>query len=167
MTTYDKIELPPLPPADRYFEFDSHRMKASIPYWGENSLESYALAAIEADRKNTAEMLKNPVHVHINMCRGIIAPITFDQLAHVLGDEATEAWLADRQRRKPQHINPELKAATEYAATTRSPVAITKDGRGVMLNYGDEEDRMAEHEDNACAYCGGSGQQGDVADRRD
>lgn len=52
MNTHD-IKLPPLPPADRYFEFDSHSMKASvdIPYWGEKSLEVYARAAIEADRK--------------------------------------------------------------------------------------------------------------------
>jgi len=87
------------------------------------------------------------------------------------GDLYTEGQMraaieADRKRRKPQHIDPELKDAIEDAATTRSPVAITKDGRGVMLNYGDEEDRMAEHEDNACAYCCGSGHKGDVADHK-
>ena len=40
--------------------------------------------------------LKDPVAVHVNMLRGTIAPITFDQLAHVLGDEATAAWIASR-----------------------------------------------------------------------
>jgi hypothetical protein len=38
--------------------------------------------------------LKDPVVVHTNMCRGIIAPITFDMLAHVLGDDAKQEWLA-------------------------------------------------------------------------
>lgn len=57
------------------------------------------LDLIEADRQATKELLQNPVHVHTNMCRGIIAPITFDQLAHVLGEDATNAWLADRQAR--------------------------------------------------------------------
>src|SRR3546814_5077140 len=33
------------------------------------------------------------------MLRGTIAPITFDQLAHILGEEATAAWVADRQQR--------------------------------------------------------------------
>lgn len=61
-------------------------------------MQAYADAHIEADRQHTADLLKNPVHVHTNMCRGIIAPITFDQLAHVLGDEATLEWLASRQR---------------------------------------------------------------------
>ncbi len=57
MNTHD-IELPPLPPADRYFEFDSHRMKASIdiPYWGEKSLEAYARSAVEPYAKRIAEL---------------------------------------------------------------------------------------------------------------
>lgn len=38
-------------------------------------------------------LLKDPVVVHNNMCRGIIAPITFDMLAHVLGDDAKQEWL--------------------------------------------------------------------------
>jgi hypothetical protein len=46
-------------------------------------------------------MLKDPAIVHTNMCRGIIAPITFDMLAHVLGDEATAAWLDSRRVSAP------------------------------------------------------------------
>lgn len=42
----------------------------------------------------TKAALTDPNIVHINMCRGIIAPITFDQLAHVLGDDAKHEWLA-------------------------------------------------------------------------
>lgn len=39
-------------------------------------------------------MLKDPIIVHRNMCHGTIAPVTFDQLAHVLGDDAKREWLA-------------------------------------------------------------------------
>lgn len=39
-------------------------------------------------------LLKDPVVVHNNMCRGIIAPITFDMLSHVLGEDAKREWVA-------------------------------------------------------------------------
>jgi len=98
-------------------------------------------------------------------------PVTVSEMSASEIKEAMQAYAraaieADRKRRKPQHIDPELKAAIEDAAATRSPVATTKYGRGVMLNYGDEEDRMAEHEDNACPYCGGSGHKDDVSERK-
>lgn len=61
-------------------------------------------AAVEADRQQTAAQLLDPVFVHGNMCRGIIAPITFDMLAHVLGEEATKAWLAGHATDRQDHI---------------------------------------------------------------
>ncbi len=54
-------------------------------------------AEIEAMRKQIETLqaqLQSPVNVHSNMCRGIIAPITFDMLAHVLGDDAKQEWIA-------------------------------------------------------------------------
>lgn len=53
-----------------------------------------ALAAPAAPQADIQAKLKDPVVVHRNMCHGTIAPITFDQLAHVLGDEAKREWLA-------------------------------------------------------------------------
>jgi len=88
----DDIKLPPLPA-------DSETPASSQWQWSDMDMQDYARAAIKADRQRTIDLLKNPVHVHTNMCRGIIAPITFDQLAHVLGDEATQEWLDNRQQR--------------------------------------------------------------------
>lgn len=92
MNTHDKYELP------AEFRSGNNIPVERATITRERMLEILQ-AAIEADRKRTTELLKNPVHVHTNMCRGIIAPITFDMLAHVLGEEATQAWLNDRQRR--------------------------------------------------------------------
>lgn len=111
-----EYELPPLPDPVTYAHFTDDGM---IRIWSKErtnlqavtdaigkqpsalisleQAEAYAREAIEADRKRTAELLKNPVHVHSNMCRGIIAPITFDMLAHVLGEEATNEWLRKRR----------------------------------------------------------------------
>jgi len=95
MNTHD-IELPPLPYPNEVMSNDAQNAEKM---YSEGTLRKYARAAIEADRQRTAELLKNPVHVHTNMCRGIIAPITFDMLAHVLGEKATVAWLNNRKRR--------------------------------------------------------------------
>lgn len=87
------IEIPPLPKFDRLSSMHADDVANLLSSYGRKC----ARAAIDADRKRTAELLKNPVHVHSNMCRGIIAPITFDMLAHVLGEEATNEWLRKRR----------------------------------------------------------------------
>lgn len=90
MNTHDKYELPA--------EFRSgNNIPVERATITRERMEEIIRDAIEADRKRTTELLKNPVHVHTNMCRGIIAPITFDMLAHVLGEEATNEWLRKRR----------------------------------------------------------------------
>jgi len=65
-----------------------------------------AEASAKGEEPDIQEKLKDPNVVHVNMLRGTIAPITFDQLAHVLGDEATAKWIADRQQRKESNHAP-------------------------------------------------------------
>lgn len=104
MNTHD-IKLPPLPTPDA----DHYDNGTFAPLWKKGKMEAYARAAIKADRQATAALLRNPIHVHTNMCRGIIAPISFDQLAHVLGDEATREWIDGRKRRgEPVDIRQEV-----------------------------------------------------------
>ena len=91
-TSSTNIQLPSLPEPSGYYS----------NFYGEEDMQSYAIASIEADRKNTMELLRNPVHVHSNMCRGIIAPITFDMLAHILGEDETNEWLHKQYTRYNQ-----------------------------------------------------------------
>jgi len=86
---------------------------ALLDLWG-NPSRSHDLKSMQTDPTMTGEdapcssqiahssneeilaKLKDPSAVHVNMLRGTIAPITFDQLAHVLGDESTNEWIANR-----------------------------------------------------------------------
>lgn len=77
-------------------------------------------AEIEALRKQIETLqaqLQSPVNVHSNMCRGIIAPITFDMLAHVLGDDAKQEWIAAQAQQPVSgadlHRDEEIKALDE------------------------------------------------------
>jgi len=67
--------------------------------WEQCAVEAFVKAERDKTAKLQTNLLKDPAAVHINMLRGSIAPISFDQLAHVLGDEATKKWVADRQQR--------------------------------------------------------------------
>lgn len=69
-------------------------------YYTEESLHKQVQLAMESAVDSVREVLSNSAHVHFNMCRGIIAPISFDQLAHVLGEDATEQWLRSRKETK-------------------------------------------------------------------
>uniref|UniRef100_UPI00334218F3 hypothetical protein n=1 Tax=Castellaniella defragrans TaxID=75697 RepID=UPI00334218F3 len=121
----------------------------SDPYyedgWGAAAWAAWqARAAVEAERQDTAELLRNPVHVHANMCRGIIAPITFDMLAHILGDEATNKWLAERERRMPS--DDEILEAVIRFANARAAITEAR-----CENMPDERRRLTA-EDCAQAY---------------
>jgi hypothetical protein len=63
-----------------------------------------------------------------------------------------ERELAERRPRVA--LDPELKAALEEAAKTRSTVALLPDGEPVFINYGDQPEDTA---DLSCTACGGSG----------
>jgi len=96
---------------------DDQLMAIATAAWGVHSEEAYSpdgllmacvavqdalLSKLRAPVADDVQaMLKDPATVHVNMCRGVIAPITFDMLAHVLGDEATAAWLESRRASAP------------------------------------------------------------------
>jgi hypothetical protein len=63
-----------------------------------------------------------------------------------------ERELAERRPRVA--LDPELKAALEEAAKTRSTVALLPDGEPVFINYGDQPEDTS---DLCCTACGGSG----------
>lgn len=83
-------------------------------------------AEIEALRKQVETLqaqLQSPVNVHSNMCRGIIAPITFDMLAHVLGDDAKQEWIAAQAQPldiRPLEITDGMALAFHHAITDGS-----------------------------------------------
>ncbi|WP_406611870.1 hypothetical protein [Alcaligenes aquatilis] len=83
-------------------------------------------AEIEALRKQVETLqaqLQSPVNVHSNMCRGIIAPITFDMLAHVLGDGAEQEWIAAQAQPldiRPLEITDGMALAFHHAITDGS-----------------------------------------------
>jgi hypothetical protein len=83
-------------------------------------------AEIEAMRKQIETLqaqLQSPVNVHSNMCRGIIAPITFDMLAHVLGDDAKQEWIAAQAQPldiRPLEITDGMALAFHHAITDGS-----------------------------------------------
>lgn len=62
---------------------------------------------------------------------------------------------AELAERKPRvKLDPEVMAALEEAAKTRSTVALLPDGEPVFINYGDQPEDNA---DLCCTACGGSG----------
>ena len=73
-----------------------------------------AAESAQAPADGIAEKLKDPNVVHVNMLRGTIAPISFDALAHVLGDEAKREWLA---REAPAAHGDALDALDAQAST--------------------------------------------------
>ncbi len=81
-------------------------------------------AALAAQAQSDIQsLLKDPVVVHNNMCRGIIAPITFDMLAHVLGDDAKQEWIAAQAQPldiRPLEITDGMALAFHHAITDGS-----------------------------------------------
>lgn len=55
---------------------------------------SFAQSVWDAATKALVEKLRDPVAVHVNMLRGIIAPITMLQCAHVIGNGEVERYTA-------------------------------------------------------------------------
>jgi hypothetical protein len=66
-----------------------------------------------------------------------------------------EAVAADRRARRPRvTLDPDLKAALDEAAKTRSTAALLPNGEAVFINYGHQPEDTAHLE---CTACGGSG----------
>jgi len=100
-----EITLPPLPPLPTAeFPGVAVRGHGNIPRYlfTADQMQSHARAAADSALESIGQQIKdllgNPINVHTNMCRGLIAPITFDMLAHILGDEATATWISGRQQ---------------------------------------------------------------------
>lgn len=81
-------------------------------YW--QGWQDRAALAKQPSEQDIQALLKNPVVVHANMCRGIIAPITFDMLAHVLGDEAKKEWLAKQSSAQDLEDAKRYRFASKY-----------------------------------------------------
>lgn len=77
------------------------------------------------------------------------------------GQECARAAVEkERIERRPRvKLDPELKAALEEAAKTRSTVALLPDGEPVFINYGDQPEDTAHL---CCTACGGSGHIDDM-----
>src|SRR5690606_4558266 len=75
--------------------------------------------------------LKDPNVVHVHMLRGTIAPITFDQLAHILGDETTAEWIANRR----QCGGDDGLLPVDECAAIRSRADGYKDGTDEQFHY--------------------------------
>lgn len=85
---------------------------------------------------------------------------TADQMLAYGQECARAAVEKERIERRPRvKLDPELKAALEEAAKTRSTVALLPDGEPVFINYGDQPE---DNEHLYCTACGGSGHIDDM-----
>lgn len=110
------------------------------------------------------ELLPLPSHYFCLNSMPVMEGYTAAQIRAYGRECARAAVEKERIERRPRvKLDPELKAALEEAAKTRSTVALLPDGEPVFINYGDQPEDTAHL---SCTACGGSGHiddQNDIA----